>query len=873
MDRLGHSDHEGKTFEHQHPAIVDCTAAERNQDHVKDGSSGYLEKQAFEEVKKADNHTLVSADDSASGSGSAVKYPVLVPSIVRSTPNTPSALCKVEDEKAETTGMGATLTLDSKPSLFKPFHQNPIPLSADYVPIPSTTDPDQHQPSSVPRSPQFPFAFLASSSYTTRLADSPPLDRSARIPLKRKREEKREDSNLLKTSNLVRKKIPWPLPPTSPSVADSAYAGSTSVESDYARQRAKSKTEPIAGGNETAGGEIFSSRELEDNTLTLRTPGPDGTEKPEPWSPAPQPRRSPEFRRPVKITPDVARSLLMRITQEMQGGALRWASRGGYSGSVSGRAVASLAVDSNVLPSKKEPDKLETSNGDPPQLVEASVDHKLGSRIADAMDVAVEAAFTLMRGSGGNPPTPGSVPCLSWAGKASPSAIRHQLSESQSYPRRIAYARAAASDPQTAMAQTLLTRVNAVSMRRAVGMAEACLKALFRLIIESQRWVPNVNELPIACSASSLLEGGEQADRRTLLDETGTRRKRLRNSFSEDKERSGDSRGKLDIDDNKKDGAGTSFNAPGQESRSSATTIKSTSLPQTDPMPIRTAVEELSVDLKSPQLSVGSASSTFTPLSSSPPTADEDLPPPPSPRATTPPSIGVLSGLDRLFPPTAAVHMEEGRNDVDADDEQNISPEVMPSPLAKVEPPRSGLRDTLTAQAPKVRYMAALAASDWLRVPGCPHVLRYALALVKRMLKAAALSTEVIDIGMEGDRRGSVVMQTDDAKLSPMNALPVSLRSPTRLLLAALMLAHASLSDRPISNATWTRVYASCLTPGVTDDQVALKTDVEENRDGSVEEDRKAKRSDLARMKMDALKLLEFRVWVAMEEYCAPLVE
>ncbi|KAI8852799.1 hypothetical protein BC829DRAFT_383818, partial [Chytridium lagenaria] len=154
----------------------------------------------------------------------------------------------------------------------------------------------------------------------------------------------------------------------------------------------------------------------------------------------------------------------------------------------------------------------------------------------------------------------------------------------------------------------------------------------------------------------------------------------------------------------------------------------------------------------------------------------------------------------------------------------NISPEVLMC---------------LSAHASRVRLMATLAASDTLCVPGCPHVLRYALALVKRMLDVAFTKP----VSSHSSKQG----------------LPPSLQSPPRLLLAGIILAHASLSDRPISTVTWARVFGASVGAAGTCPSSNVMTCV------------RATRGDMAKMKMDALEVLEYRTWVGYEEYCKPL--
>ncbi|KAJ3097022.1 Rab GDP dissociation inhibitor alpha [Phlyctochytrium planicorne] len=156
----------------------------------------------------------------------------------------------------------------------------------------------------------------------------------------------------------------------------------------------------------------------------------------------------------------------------------------------------------------------------------------------------------------------------------------------------------------------------------------------------------------------------------------------------------------------------------------------------------------------------------------------------------------------------------------------------------------------LRAHAPRVRLMATLAANDQLKVPGCPHVLRYALALVKRMLDMAARAAPAAPV--EGDEDPCRV----NGQVATCAGLPPSLKSPARLLLAGLMLAHASLSDKSISTVTWARVYAGSCGISAKDGDSGLN----------------GLRGELAGLKMDALKLLEFRTWVSVEEYCLPLL-
>ncbi|KAJ3097014.1 hypothetical protein HDU97_005327 [Phlyctochytrium planicorne] len=115
------------------------------------------------------------------------------------------------------------------------------------------------------------------------------------------------------------------------------------------------------------------------------------------------------------------------------------------------------------------------------------------------------------------------------------------------------------------------------------------------------------------------------------------------------------------------------------------------------------------------------------------------------------------------------------------------------------------------------------------------HPLLYALLLVYRMVRGSQSSSTA----------------TPGSAHSHATTLPASLRSPTRLLMASLMLAEAQLSDRQTSTLVWSKLHEMTLETVGLKGSDALKAKV------------------IAGIKRDALMAVGFASGVSLGEYSA----
>ncbi|KAJ3218640.1 hypothetical protein HDU67_004693 [Dinochytrium kinnereticum] len=95
-------------------------------------------------------------------------------------------------------------------------------------------------------------------------------------------------------------------------------------------------------------------------------------------------------------------------------------------------------------------------------------------------------------------------------------------------------------------------------------------------------------------------------------------------------------------------------------------------------------------------------------------------------------------------------------------------------------------------------------------------------------------------------------------RLLELPVIPKPLSSPDRLLVAALMIAEVQLVDRPLSTRAWARILAASLVPEWAFGRVLKNPKVV---DGMVSA------AQMARIKMEALVALEFRVHVEEGAY------
>ncbi|KAJ3333016.1 hypothetical protein HDU76_012100, partial [Blyttiomyces sp. JEL0837] len=167
------------------------------------------------------------------------------------------------------------------------------------------------------------------------------------------------------------------------------------------------------------------------------------------------------------------------------------------------------------------------------------------------------------------------------------------------------------------------------------------------------------------------------------------------------------------------------------------------------------------------------------------------------------------------------------------------------------------------AEASRLSHLVASAfakSPHASRMPHPSHLLLHSVILVHRILKACGSGTSV-SANNDIDNVSALPSPTVTSMSRSAIPIPTSLGSPSRVLLACMILSFVHLSDSETRIEDWARIFVDA--GGLDSYHHGDDKEVGGDRDGRI----KWAVNEVLEMKMVALGLLDYRVFVRVEEY------